>query len=83
MLSVIYALLSFQLGTVTKLHCTHEFHEHCIVHWLKMHNTCPICRIELERNDPNYENRRNSNRETLRNFHSSNNSNNNSGSTPV
>ena len=78
-------LTNFAEGdTVTKLNCSHEFHDNCIIHWLKMHNTCPVCRSELESNDPNYENRKNSHRETLRNFHSSNNNNNNnSGSTAI
>lgn len=78
-------LTNFAIGdTVTKLHCSHEFHDNCIIHWLKMHNTCPVCRSELESNDPNYENRKNAHRETLRNFHSSNNNNNNnSGSTAI
>ena len=58
------------------LDCHHEFHDNCIVHWLKMRNTCPVCRHELESNDPNYERRKNSHRETLRNFHSTNNNNN-------
>ena len=71
-------LSPFEVGeTVTKLDCGHDFHDKCILHWLQMHNTCPVCRSEMESNAPNYENRKNSHRETLRNFHSSNNNNNN------
>ena len=40
-----------------------------------MRNTCPVCRHELESNDPNYEKRKHSHRERIRNFH--NNSGNN------
>lgn len=29
--------------------CQHAFHEHCLKHWLEMHNTCPTCRRELYR----------------------------------
>ncbi|CAH0485851.1 unnamed protein product [Peronospora farinosa] len=27
--------------------CCHQFHEHCIEPWLKMHSTCPTCRHQL------------------------------------
>ena len=60
-----------------KLDCGHCFHEACIVQWLKMRNTCPVCRHELESNDPNYEKRKHSHRETLRNLHSNFGNNNN------
>ncbi|KAF2118976.1 hypothetical protein BDV96DRAFT_629538 [Lophiotrema nucula] len=29
--------------------CKHIFGDHCIREWLKDHNTCPLCRIELFR----------------------------------
>ena len=60
-----------------KLDCGHCFHEKCIIQWLKMRNTCPVCRHELESNDPNYEKRKHSHRETLRNLHSNFGNNNN------
>ena len=53
-----------------KLDCGHYFHENCIIQWLKMRNTCPVCRHELESNDPNYEKRKHSHRENLRNINS-------------
>ena len=52
----------------TKLECGHCFHYKCILQWLKMRNTCPVCRHELESNNPNYEKRKHSHRETLRNY---------------
>ena len=49
-----------------------------------MRNTCPVCRHELESNDPNYEKRKHSNREMVRNLHnnSGNNNNNNNNNQP-
>ena len=73
-------LEGFEIGNVLRvLECKHEFHETCIITWLKSRNTCPVCRHELESNDPNYERRKRNHRENLRNYHrnSSNNLNNN------
>ncbi|KAG1682297.1 E3 ubiquitin-protein ligase RNF115 [Nymphon striatum] len=43
----------FKVGeSVRKLQCTHHFHHNCIVPWLELHGTCPICRQVLT-NDPN------------------------------
>ena len=71
-------LENFNAGQITmKLDCGHYFHEKCIIHWLKMRNTCPVCRHELESNDPNYEKRKHLHRETIRNLHNNNSGNNN------
>lgn len=40
---------------VIKIPCGHIFHEDCIIPWLKRANNCPVCRFELESNDPEYE----------------------------
>jgi hypothetical protein len=42
--------------TVIYLPCKHWFHEDCVVLWLKEHNTCPICRTPIEKNDRNNRN---------------------------
>ena len=31
--------------------CEHFFHDKCVTQWLKIHNTCPLCRFELSDNN--------------------------------
>ena len=37
--------------TIIILECNHIFHETCLIKWLKDHNNCPLCRIELLSNE--------------------------------
>lgn len=62
----------------TKLNCSHTFHDKCILDWLKVHNTCPVCRYEMVTDDPDYESRKNERRRVLRNYNASGNVTNNS-----
>ncbi|XP_057522045.1 E3 ubiquitin-protein ligase CIP8-like [Amaranthus tricolor] len=41
-----------------QLPCLHYYHGDCIVPWLKIRNTCPVCRHELPTDDAEYENQK-------------------------
>lgn len=39
----------FEIGeSMVPLPCGHNYKEEPIVHWLEMHNTCPVCRVEVK-----------------------------------
>nr|CAB3492741.1 unnamed protein product [Digitaria exilis] len=41
-------LEDFEMGTEAKqMPCHHKFHSHCILPWLELHSSCPVCRFQL------------------------------------
>jgi E3 ubiquitin-protein ligase RNF115/126 len=62
----------FELNQKTmSMPCLHSFHEDCLLPWLNLHNSCPICRYELKTDNKEYEDRKHQSRTMLRRVSSS------------
>uniref|UniRef100_M1CKA2 RING-type E3 ubiquitin transferase n=1 Tax=Solanum tuberosum TaxID=4113 RepID=M1CKA2_SOLTU len=52
----------FKLDELVKqMPCKHMYHDGCLLPWLEMRNSCPVCRFELPTDDSDYENMRSNN----------------------
>ncbi|OWM73240.1 E3 ubiquitin-protein ligase RNF12-like [Punica granatum] len=48
-------LEDFEIGEEAKLTtCKHRFHEQCILSWLELHGTCPLCRFQMRSANRNW-----------------------------
>ena len=44
---------------ILKLHCRHCYHTACVMGWLEGHNTCPMCRHQMPKEEDEKDKQRN------------------------
>ncbi|KAK4441071.1 E3 ubiquitin-protein ligase SIRP1 [Sesamum alatum] len=66
-----------EIGTeVKEMPCKHKFHSSCILPWLELHSSCPICRYQIPCDESKLDAEGTRNNTTSSNEESSNNDNN-------
>ncbi|CAL5354289.1 unnamed protein product [Camellia sinensis] len=49
-------LEDFEIGTEAKeMPCKHKFHSGCILPWLELHSSCPVCRYQLPSDESKFD----------------------------
>ncbi|KAJ0230370.1 hypothetical protein HA466_0308720 [Hirschfeldia incana] len=47
-LQCLVCLDDFEIGSVGKqMPCEHRFHSYCLLYWLQLHSSCPVCKCQL------------------------------------
>ncbi|XP_054166521.1 E3 ubiquitin-protein ligase RNF181-like [Oppia nitens] len=48
-------LKEFTVDQTVRVGCGHRYHRLCITEWLRLNNSCPVCRTEFPTDDEEYE----------------------------